>query len=254
MIKPLSRLLPALLLVVVVLDAGRAEAQNAVMLEPAVGVNAMRALVEHQLESARSSLRILAATEDIQSGDWNRIKGPLAILAEAFPDSAAVAFVRPDGSYFTVESDLIEQNLKDRSYFPRLMAGEEVEGDLVISKSTGQRSAFVAAPIERDGRVVGALGISMAMEKMAALVDRELGLPETVAFFALDRHGQAALHRQSALIFEFPAEMEGAGLKAAVQEMLTKPEGTVRYEFQGAARQTFFKRSNVTGWIYALRW
>jgi hypothetical protein len=242
-----------LLLILATFLPPTSEAQGSVKLDPRIGLNAVAALVEHEFECARDGLRTLATNENVGSGDWKRIKSPLAQLANGMPLSAAAWFARPDGSYFTVESGLTDQNLKSRDYFPKLMSGEEVIGDLVVSKSTGKRTAIVAVPVRKEGRVIGALGISVAMEKVAASVEDELSFPKTIMFYALDSHGQIALHRDPALLFEFAAQLEGESLRAAVAEMLSKPEGNVQYEFQGAQRQAFFKRSKVSGWVYALR-
>lgn len=134
------------------------------------------------------------------------------------------------------------------------MAGNEVAGDLVVSKSTGQRSAIVAVPVKAGTSIIGALGVSVAMEKVAAQVEAELGLPQAVMFYALDRSGEIALHRQSRLLFEFASEFGSPTLNEAVKEMLAKPEGIVHYEFENAARTAIFKRSDMTGWVFALRW
>lgn len=233
---------------------GAAQAQDNLTLDPRVGLNAYEALVEQRLAGAVDGLRTLAATDQVMSGDWDKIKGPLALFAKGAPDAAAVWFARPDGSYFTVEAGLTGQNLKDRPYFPGLMAGQEVAGDLVVSKATGKRSAIFAVPVRRDGQVIGALGASISMEKVAAAIDAAIGFPPTVAFYALDREGKIALHRESALLFEFAGQLEGPSLKAAVDEMLAKPEGTVHYDFRGAQRTAIFKKSAATGWVFALRW
>jgi methyl-accepting chemotaxis protein len=149
---------------------------------------------------------------------------------------------------------LAKENLRDRDYFPRLMAGKEVVSALAVSKSTGKRSAIIAVPVHRDGRVIGALGVSVATEKIADLVDDKIPLPRQMACYALDSHGQISLHRESALLFEFAGELGSQSLTEAVKEMFSKPDGTVHYEFQGTEREAIFKRSNVTGWVYALRW
>ena len=108
--------------------------------------------------------------------------------------------------------------------------------------------------MQAGGRVIGALGVSMAMEKAAALVDDKIALPGQVMFYALDGHGQIALHRESTLLFEFATQLGSPTLTDAVAQMLAKPEGEVRYEFQGAQRTAIFKRSEATGWVCALRW
>lgn len=250
----LARLFSVLALFPSFAIAFAAQADQKLMLDPRVGLNAYAALVDQQFNSIRSGLRILATTENAASGDWRRIKSPLAQFAEGEPTSAAVWFARPDGSYFTVQMGLTDQNLKDRDYFPRLMAGQEVAGDLVVSKATGQRTAIVAVPVRKDGRVIGALGVSVAMKKVAASIDKKVGFPKQVMFYALDGRGQTALHRESHLLFEFPAELGSPTLAAATKVMLSQPEGVVHYEFEGAEREAIFKKSATTGWVYALRW
>ncbi len=235
-------------------DVVEAPAGESLALSPRTGLNAFAALVEQELDNDRDELRIIVATENAASGDWDRIKAPLAAFAKATPTNAAVWFARPDGSYFTVDSGLRSENLRDRDYFPKLMAGKEVLGDLVVSKSTTKRSTIIAVPVQKDGQVIGALGVSVAMEKVADMVDSDTAFPQHVMFYALNSDGQIALHRESKLLFEFAAELGGASLRKAIKEMLSKPEGTVRYEFQGAEREAIFKKSGVAGWVYALRW
>lgn len=254
MFSRIARFLPFAVLSLVASYAFAAETTNSLVLDPRVGLNAYAALVEQEFASARNGLQTLASTEDAGSGDWDRIKGPLTQFAEGMPISSAVWFARPDGSYFTVEKGPADQNLSNRDYFPRLMAGKAVAGDLVIGKSTGARSTIIAVPVQKDGHVTGALGVSVAMEKVAALVDEKLDLPKNVMFYALDQHGQVALHRQPTLLFEFAQQLGSPSLAEAVKEMLTKPEGVVHYDFEGAPRQAIFKRSSATGWVYALRW
>jgi len=242
------------LLVVLALSPGAAPAKWKPVLGPRVGLNAFAALVDQQFAAARNGLRILAATENAASADWSRIEAPLAVFARATPASAAVWFARPDGSYFTVHGGPSSDNLRDRGYFPRLIAGQEVLGDLVVSKSTGKRSAIIAVPVKVKGRVVGAVGLSMAMEKVAALVDDEIGFAPDVMFYALNNDGQIALHRQTTLLFDFAGKLGSPSLTAAVKDMLAQPAGTVQYEFQGKDRKAIFKKSDTTGFVYALRW
>ncbi len=255
MFTRLVRLFPVLLLFVLFAFSGSAaKADGTLMLDARVGLNALAALVDQQIGAIHNGLRLLAATENVASNDWDRLKGPLTAFAKTQPIAAAIWFARPDGSYFTTDSGLTTQNLKDRDYFPALMAGKEVIGDLVVSRSTGKRSAIIAVPLTKDGHFSGALGVSVAMEKVADLIDNAIGLPPTVMFYALDARGQIALHRQSNLLFEFATELGSPSLTAAVKEMLAKPSGGVRYEFQGGQHEAIFKRSAITGWVYALRW
>ena len=221
-------------------------------LDARVALRTYTALVESHFEGILDGAQTLAATGDVKSGDWARIKAPLAIYARGVPTAAAVWFMRPDGSYYTLENGLTDQNVKDRDYFPHLMAGNDVEGALVVSRSTGRKSVVIGAPVIRGGKVIGALGVSVSVEKLAAMVDARLKLPANIVFYALDAQGRTALHRDSHLMFEFPSEQGSETLSDAVKEMLSKPEGVVHYAFRGGARVAVFEASKSTGWVFVL--
>jgi methyl-accepting chemotaxis protein len=211
-----------------------------------------RALVEEHLTGVLDALRALAATSDAQSADWERIKPALSRLSEDLPTDAAVWFARPDGSYFTTESGLTDQNLKDREYFPELVAGGDIKGSLVISKSTGHRSIVVATPIEKDGQIVAAIGVSVRARLLSALVDKRINLPESVTFYALNPKGQIAIHKDPDQMFKYPSDIGDGTLKTVVSTILSKAQGDVAYDFEGKHMIAIFDTSEVTGWHFVL--
>jgi len=217
-----------------------------------VTLDACRTAVEARIEGVLTATRALAATEQVRSGDWERMRGPLEVMAGGVKENAAVWFARPDGSYFSVEKGLIGESLRDRAYFPDLLAGRDVVGSLVISKSTGQRSVIVASPVLVDGKVTGVVGVSLDAAKLAASLEQAIRFPADVIFYALDRQGRTALHRASELIFVFPSDVGSPTLGDAVKTMLSKPEGVVEYQYAGSDRTVVFERSGLTGWVFVL--
>lgn len=232
---------------------GSAADQAAVMDETALRplLNAYLGLTREYFQGVARGLTVISLTNEAKSGDWAAIKPLLSALDKSGVNAAAAWFARPDGSYSTVEEGLIRHNLKDRVYFPRLMAGEDVRGELVISKSTGKRSAVFAVPVKRAGKVIGALGVSLDMEEVSRKLAEVLGLPDNMVFYALDTKGQVSLHRKQDLLFVFPSDLGSPTLEKAVKEMFSKPEGTVSYNFQGR-KTVLFKKSDFTGWVYVL--
>jgi hypothetical protein len=214
-------------------------------------LNSFAALGEGYVENVLRDLKVISVTEEVKSGEWENMRGILAEVGRSGIKAAAVWFVRPDGSYYTVEKGLTDQNLSDHQYFPRLMAGEEIRGDLVISKSTGKRTAIVAVPIKKNGKIIGALGTSLAVEDMSSMLDGNMGLPGNMIFYALDQKGQTALHRVSTLLFAYPSDMGSKSLAKTVGEMLVKPEGEVTYNFYGE-RTVVYKKAPLTGWVFAI--
>jgi hypothetical protein len=214
-------------------------------------LNSFVALGEGHVEHVLRGLKLMSVTGEVQSGKWEDMKPILAEFGKSGIKAAAVWFVQPDGSYYTVGKGLTEFNLRDRPYFPRLMSGEEVAGDLVISKSTGKRTAIVAVPVKRKGKIIGAVGASLSVEEISRMLDEKMALPENMVFYALDASGQTSLHRNAALLFAYPSDMGSRSLTEKVREMLSKPEGALSYEFEGK-RRVVFRKSHLTGWTFAV--
>ena len=217
-----------------------------------VALGAYRTAVDEHLQGVLRALRALAATSDARSGRWDDIRPGLAALSAGLPTAAATFFVLPSGEYDTVERGLTGLNLNDRSYFSGLMDGMDVHASLVISKSTGERAAVVATPVKTEGAVVGALGVSVSVRGVSDLVERGAGLPPDLVFYALDSSGRTAIHKDPALMFEFPSDLGDETLRSAVRTMLASPEGRVDYQFRGTRRTAVFDRSAFTGWTFVL--
>ena len=215
-------------------------------------LNSFGALGEGYIEDVLRDLKLISATEEAQSGEWGEMRTLLATFGESGIKAAAVWFVKPDGSYYTVEKGLTGLNLSDRPYFPGLMAGRDVTGALVISKSTGKRTVIVAVPVKRKGKIIGALGISLSAEDISRMIDEKMMLPKNMIFYALDQEGQAALHRASALLFSYPSDVGSKSVtKTWRYKMLAESEGVMTYDFYGE-RTVVFKKFPLTGWIFVI--
>ena len=232
-------------------DRGRSESRS-FSIDARAMLRTYAAAVDGRLSAALTGLAAVAATDDAASGQWARLRGPLTTVSGQVTTNAAIWFARPSGSYYTVQKGLAGLSLADRAYFPRLMAGHDVFGDLVVSKSTGKRSCIVAVPIRAHGHVIGALGASIDLLKLSQWVNTVTALPATMVFYALNAKGETTLHRQTANIFAFPSDMGSPTLKSAVRTMLRSSRGSVTYVYGGTRRTVVFQRFAPTGWIFAL--
>ena len=218
-----------------------------------VALHGLRALAEWRLRDVAGALKLLASTSQVKSGDWKTMKPLLASFGNTGIPANAIWFVLPTGYYYSVEKDYTGLNLSERSYFPGLMAGQSVLGTLVISLSTGKRSVIIAEPVLNDIRqVIGGVGVSYSVDQHSLEIDYQMQLPAQTVFYALDLNGQTALHRDPALMFEYPSDMGSPSLRSAVLEMLAKESGTVTYVFRQMCKTIFFERSSLLGWVFAL--
>ena len=173
--------------------------KNVDKIDTTVGISALVALADNHISNYANALDALAMTQEVQSGNWEEMKGLLAEVEKA-QVPGTMWFVLPDGSYYTVALDKTDKNLSDRAYFPKLMSGSNVLGDLVLSKSTGKKSLIAASPVMRDGVVIGGLGASIFLDDLSKTMVKELELPDNMVFYATTVTGEVVLHSDAALI------------------------------------------------------
>lgn len=170
-------------------------------MDTSVGASALVALADSHISNYANVLEALAMSSEVQSGDWEEMVGLLEKVEQAQVPNA-LWFVLPDGSYYTVELGKTDANLSDRAYFPALMAGNNVLGDLVVSKSTGKKSVIAASPVVRDEEAIGGLGASIFLDDLSDTIVEELALPGDMVFYATTEDGEVVLHSDTQVIFE----------------------------------------------------
>ncbi len=230
----------------------RAEGKAAsVKLAPEVALGAYMGLAEDHLEGILRTEKAIAVSKEAMSAKWDEVKPLLDRFSHDLPTEATVWFMMPDGSYYaTAKGGLADQNLKDRIYFPKLIAGKDVLGELVISKSTGQRSIVVAAPVVADGKVVAAVGVSVDAVKLAEVVESRMTLPENAYFYALDANTKVTLHRYQARMFKTVSEISNESLGDTFKKVMHKEQGVFNYSLEGKKMSSIFRKSPVLGWYF----
>jgi hypothetical protein len=226
-------------------------AQGPVKVDAESVLSAFAAYTDLRMSAVQQSIEILAITDEARSLKWERMRELLSAYQES-TGGLVVWFVLPDGTYYTVEKGLMGVKLADREYFAPLMSGQRVLGALVVSKSTGQRSAVIAVPMMEEGKVVGAIGVSLFLDKLSEQVGTALALPAYASFFALAPNGLTTLHRQAEREFLDPRELGSDTLKKAANEMLARFAGETTYEFDKVTKRAIYRTSPLTHWKFAI--
>jgi hypothetical protein len=210
------------------------------------------ALADTKLSGIATSLEVLAMTSEARSGDWDQIRPLLAGLEERSP-SARFWYALPDGSYYTTVDNLTTANLASRPYFPGVLAGNTSIGYVVVSHSTGRTTGIIAVPVlEEPTKVTGVLGASVYLDTLSADLDRDLPLPGTMYFLALDRDGLTALHSRPEQIGRQAAVQGTPDEIEAIRTLMGEEEGEVRFTSGGMQQTIVFRTSPLTGWKYGI--
>ena len=215
------------------------------------GLSAAVALTDNHIQNMVSSMQVLAMTDEVKTGNWDTMSGLLTKFKEnEIP--AVVWFALPNGSYYSAGSGLASGNLSDRAYFPKVMSGSMVVGDLVVSKSTGKKSVIATVPVEKDGKVIGALGVSVYLDDLSNVVAGELQLADDMVFYAVNQEGLIALHTNPQWLMLTASEVGSTTFSDAIAQMLLKSEGSATYELGGKSETVIFDTMPLTGWRIAI--
>jgi hypothetical protein len=154
--------------------------------EGRVALASLISLSDGHLVQIANHFQILANSEVGRSADWERIR-PFPGAVEERSVRGLFWFALPDGSYWSMQHGKEAGNLSDRRYWPRLMAGQRVLGDLVVSRATGKSSAIVAVPVhDAGGTIVVVLGSSIFLDSLSVQLQREIDLQPHQIFFSIE--------------------------------------------------------------------
>jgi ABC-type amino acid transport substrate-binding protein len=223
-----------------------AEAQADLVLE------IVAATTDGQLKAVLRPLEVLALTSEAQSGDWQNIR-PLLAALQAKEPAILVWYALPDGSYYTVADGLTSANLKNRTYFPVVLAGNESVGIVVVSKATGRNAAITAVPIKAGGGVTGILGSSVYLDTLTDTLRERI--PAPFLFYAIDTENKFALHSEKAQITRNLATIgPGTSFGRAIGTILAQDSGSVEYDDGGTHYAAVFRSDPLTDWKIVVAW
>ena len=214
---------------------------------PDTTLNAAAHYVDSIFAHTLASLELIASTPEAKNRDWNGIKPYLKQLDAGLP--GAYFWVLPDGNYYSVSLDYTNLNLADRAYFKSLMAGNQVKGFPIYSRSSGKKSALMAVPIVFDDKVIGALGASVFLDELHARLNQDLALPPDYIWYVLDSDGNTMLHKDGDFIFMNALTQGGSSLREALSEALKHESGAMHYVLGGGRRAHYRKLPSMDWWM-----
>ncbi|SHJ81711.1 Cache domain-containing protein [Desulfatibacillum alkenivorans DSM 16219] len=210
-------------------------------------LNAFTNLLDLHISSITADLDMLAQTGQVRSGEWESMRPLITAYQDAHPH-LVVVFIKPEGEYWTPEKGLVDANLKDRDYFRPLMNGDKIFAHPLVSRSTGKKAVFCAAPVMNEGRVAGAVGVSIFLEDLSEIIKKSFDLPKGMHFFAMTPEMKTVIHYLPEKIFLNPEKQNEPTMTAAMKTLRKEAKGQVEYSWKGVPRTLIFQQSSVTGW------
>ncbi|MFD0587269.1 methyl-accepting chemotaxis protein [Paenibacillus sp. GCM10027627] len=160
-------------------------------------------MMDQYFKERMSEMRVLASTTDIRTEDTTAKMTFIQSLKENAPHYDGNTFIGMDG---LVKADTFEKSvgidLGMRPFFQNAMQGKESYTDVILAKTTGQRSIIVAVPVKQaDGKVTGALTGLVNFENFTNEIFKTLYIDNGVGYpIVVDNLGKIQLHKNKELI------------------------------------------------------
>ena len=137
-------------------------------------------------------------------------------------------------------------NVADRDYFKKAMQGEVVVSEVFLSKSTGEPTFSVAAPIRDGGRVIGVVFGVPDLTKFSQQFVTSVKIFQTGYLAMVDASGMVLAHKDKAMIMKFRVSDHDWG-----KTMINGKEGILNYTFQGKKRTAYAVPCKNVAWTVA---
>lgn len=194
-------------------------------------------------------MRMIGQLEAVQNMDEGEILRIITAQKEILSDDFETLYVIwPDGRAITDTGQII--NLAEREYFQNAMKGEEIIAVPVISKVTENAVAPIAVPIKKGNQIVGVVGGSIKIEKLAEIISR-VSVGKSGYVYILDQEGTAVAHPDPNVILNMNIFDLGEEMSAVGKKMIAQETGTERYIFKDVDTIVSFAPVLSTGWSLA---
>jgi methyl-accepting chemotaxis protein len=117
------------------------------------------------LDMKRGEVAAIAASPTVATGDKNEIMRYITAEVKRLDGYELLLVGDANGSYYTSNGQTA--NNSDRDYFKKVMAtGEAYVSDPLVARTTRHNVIIVAAPILKEGKVIGVVGGSVRLESI----------------------------------------------------------------------------------------
>lgn len=179
----------------------------------------------------KGELEMLANSSVVMSGNQQAIMNYLQAEKQRLKVYDGIFVSDIDGNWYSTTG--AKGSIKDREYYQQiLVTGETVISNPVNNKSTGNLALVVAAPIKKDGKLIGLIGANLGfeeiMERVAALKVGEQG-----SAYMIQQDGTIIIHPDKDKVMKaniLKDDSSSPELKAAAKNMTQGQTGITRYK------------------------
>lgn len=210
---------------------------------------------DSRIQLQEQTLKMIADDDDIQGMNWKVQQRALKRQLE-LTSFLELGVVKPDGT--VTYSDGSTNQLGDREYVQKALKGEVNVSDLIISRVTNQVVLMYAAPIERNGKVVGALIGRRDGNALSDIADN-VGYGEKGYGYIINSKGTVVGHpdrdkvlNQFTPVEEAKKDASLVSLATLFGKILTEKKGVSNYSFNGTELYAGYAPIEGSNWTFVI--
>lgn len=201
-------------------------------------VTSIRGSLEQQLILLSKSQEAKAVLQGKETSVFHEL---MQSFQENYPDYLENAFLMDASGTVIYDSanSIVGTNLSDREYVKSNLSGEMAKSDVLISKSTGNRVEVVSVPIKENGKVTGAIAVSMNIEYITSAL-KEIQVGKSGYAYLIDGQGNFIYHPKKELLGTNIADVGIPVLTKTSEDMKAGKSGRVSYTYDGISKLNLY--------------
>lgn len=212
-------------------------------------------VIQSRIEVQKKALEMISLRSDIQGMDW-KVQQPILKRQVQRANFLDIAVVELDGTAHY--SNGATSKLGDRDYVKKALNGQVNVSDLLVSRVTNEIVLMYAAPIERDGKVVGALIGRRQGDSLSKVID-DTGYGKEGYGYVINSNGTVVGHpdREKVLnqynpIKEAKNDENQKSVATMIEKVLEENTGVSSYSFNGNDMYAGYAPIDGTNWILVI--
>jgi methyl-accepting chemotaxis protein len=227
----------------------------------------MALLLDRMLSSELNTVVSLSNTSFVQKALLENADGSFDASKKAATDAQLLSILKSLGGFYeglwivdssgAIRSGILQDGspaayvglkIADRSYFKALMEKKSaVIGEPSLSKSNNKPITVLIAPVIRDGKLIGGIGLSVSLEYYSNIVSK-LKMGETGYAFMSDSKALVLAHPKAENVLKLNFSSL-AGMEKLVTVVSTGQEAVINYRFFGMDKTAAASPIPATGWF-----
>lgn len=212
-------------------------------------------LTESRVETQQKTLDMIAIIPNMNTMDWE-IQRPILQNQLGKTNFSEIAVVDLNGN--AKYSGGNTADLSKREYVKKALSGESNVSDLIVSSVTNEVVLMYAAPIESNGKVVGAL-IGRRDGNALSLIADDTGFGNSGYGYIINKNGTVVAHPDRAKVLnqfnpieESKTNTSLTSLANLFNKVLVEKSGVSNYSFEGNDLYAGYSPIEGSDWIFII--